>query len=257
MTRAIEPSFWGHSLGYWIETAFDMFISAPIPVCLTYVLSYFVEPSHRLFKVFGLERKYGTPCPPGFALTMDTLGDETTLLPPACISDVAWTLEKGPTLTYLLLAVCLAGLGLSLVRRARDAGVTFTWPGRDRKASDSNESNRGQSRFVDHTLSFHQPYQMYLCSILAGVQIATLLKNLATATYGVDTVPDIVKGHWVRCIRGDEVLGILMDYDVAIRTVLQVALAGIVVPLGWLTGKLIAIDNHKMMHPRANDVHEA
>ncbi|EJT52864.1 hypothetical protein A1Q2_04760 [Trichosporon asahii var. asahii CBS 8904] len=149
-----------------------------------------------------------------------------------------FTTQEVPTTTGS--AACVAGLALALVRRARDAGVTFHWPSsrsQDSPSSTTEERAYNQTTFMHHPNHFGVYIMLYMYAVFALVQIGVMLLQVKRAF--TDTCPHGLYAHE----SGSKKVHCFGPAYVQMWATIQVALSLIVIPAAWLAGRLLYCDN--------------
>lgn len=191
MATTPEPFICGNQLGDWVEAALQFYLYTTWVYSIIYMVGYFMN-----VKIFGAGRIFSSACPKGFSVqntwAAGYSGDTS------CISDVAWSIEKGPRLTYLLMSGCVAALAIVLVSRARDAGLAFRWPSSRRLGARSpppaDQDNKPQHMFL--STNDNNAFQVYQYMLFAFLQIIGLLWRVLTAPTLHDPYPSCPKGLW-------------------------------------------------------------
>lgn len=240
MASTPEPFICGIQLGDWVEAALQVYLGTTWFFSIIYIVGYFMK-----VRVFGAGRNLNSACPSGFSEQKVWAAGYSGAT--NCISDVAWTLEKGPRLTYLLLSSCAVALALVLVRRTRDAGITFTWPTRQSGALSPPPTNQAATRpqHMFYSSSDHYPFLMPQYMFFAFLQIVTLLWRVATASTLHDPYPSCPRGAWTHDFSGKQV-NCIDSYYLAFWVSFEVAQSLLVIGLAYLAGKLLRQYNYRM-----------
>lgn len=239
ITTMPEPFICGIQLGDWVESLLEFYLTTTWFYSIIYMVGYFMN-----VRVFGAGRNLSPACPKGFSVQHVWIAGYSGVT--NCISDVAWTVEKGPRLTYILLSGCAVALGLVLVRRARDAGLAFRWPTSRRSGSRSpppaEQDIRPQHMFLSTT--DNKAFQMYQYMFFAVLQIGGLLWRVVTAPTLKDPYPSCPRRLWTHDFSGKDI-NCYGTYYLASWVSIEVAQSLLVIVLAWLAGTLLRQDNYR------------
>ncbi|EJT52865.1 hypothetical protein A1Q2_04761 [Trichosporon asahii var. asahii CBS 8904] len=239
MATTPEPFICGNQLGDWVEAALQFYLYTTWVYSIIYMVGYFMN-----VKIFGAGRIFSSACPKGFSVqntwAAGYSGDTS------CISDVAWSIEKGPRLTYLLMSGCVAALAIVLVSRARDAGLAFRWPSSRRLGARSpppaDQDNKPQHMFL--STNDNNAFQVYQYMLFAFLQIIGLLWRVLTAPTLHDPYPSCPKGLWTHDFSAKNI-NCFSPFYLAFWVSFEVAQSLLVIVLAWLAGTLLRQDNYR------------
>ena len=225
--KKTDTALFGLGLGVWLELGLLGYLHATFAYIVRRTTDYVLKTT--IFESGGCRAGFTTQEVP-----------TTTGSAYMCISGLGWALEHGLKLSFVMLSACVAGLALALVRRARDAGVTFHWPSsrsQDSPSSTTEKRADNQTTFMHHPNHFGVYIMLYMYAVFTLVQIGVMLLQVKRAF--TDTCPHGLYAHE----SGSKKVHCFGPAYVQMWATIQVALGLIVIPAAWLAGRLLYRDN--------------